>query len=683
MPPPPTDDTHSPSSDTLVGTSWGRYQLTARIGQGGMGTVYLATDSRLGRDVAIKVLTQPRASDKVLLERFFREAKAAASIDHPHLVTVHEIDEHDGNVFLVLEYVRGGSVGDLIKAKGRLDWHSATRLAIEACHALAACHASDIFHRDIKPTNLLLRDRDAYGLKLSDFGLAKWRADATTLTATRDVLGTPDFMSPEQCRAEPVDARSDIYSLGATYYAMLTGRPPFAGDSPMQVMFAHCSTPVPDPRKLAPDVPAGCQAIVRRAMAKEPRNRYATVDEMRRDLAHMLDGETPRVQPVTRVRVPPWSMAWLAAVAATVLVAIGLWRWTGQGVTVKSSASGVATSGQANEAPLVGFDGDPSAGKWSFRETALPPGAARGVVADGEVRALAMSPDHKWLVWGAGTKGPPLAAVRWPECSSVLLGQRIASVDTVNALCFTPKGLVLVAAENVLMAVNLDTRECWRLARTGEGTIRALAVIERDSSTLVAVGMQRWDGKGCVDAYSIKPGSEPRLVGSPTRIADTDAPVKSLMFSSDGRWLAGGTGAGEALVWRTTDWGEGARCVVASPGADPSWLGYALAISPDSQWLLAAGGPDVLRWPLGEPGTPTVVRRHTAPVTALRFSPDGRELASGAIDTVLLGRYDSPDAPLRSFPRHYSLVTGIVFAGAGTLISAGFDKHIRMHSLSD
>jgi hypothetical protein len=646
-----------------------------------MGTVYRAVDSRLGREVAIKVLTQPGASDKVLLERFFREAKAAASIDHPHLVTIHEIDERDGNVFLVLEYVRGGSVADLIKAKGRLDWHSATRLTIETCHALAACHSREIFHRDIKPSNLLLRDRDAHGLKLSDFGLAKWRADATTLTATRDVLGTPDFMSPEQCRAEPVDARSDIYSLGATYYAMLTGRPPFTGDVPMQVMFAHCSTTVPDPRKLAPDVPAGCQAIVRRAMAKEPRNRYATVADMRRDLEHLLEDDTRRVRPLTRARVSPSSLAWLAGVAATVLMAIGLWRWAGWGATVTSVPSGVATSGQANEAPFVGFDGDPSAGKWSFREAPLPSGAARGMVADGEVRALVMSPDATWVVWGAGTKGPPLAAVRWPGCSSVLLGQRIASADTVNALCFTPKGLVLVGAENVLMAVNLDTRACWRLARTGEGTIRALAVIERDSSTLVAVGMQRWDGTGCVHAYAIELGSEPRLVGSPTRIAEVDAPVKSLTFSSDGRWLAGGTGAGEAIVWRTADWQEASRCVVASPGADPTWLGYALAISPDSRRVFAAGGPDVVRWPLGEPANPTVVRRHKAPVTALRFSPDGRELASGATDGVLLGRYDSPDAPLRSFTGHSSLVTGIVFAGADTLISAGFDKQIRVHSL--
>jgi serine/threonine protein kinase len=648
-----------------------------------MGTVYRATDSRLGREVAIKVLTQPGASDKVLLERFFREAKAAASIDHPHLVTVHEIDEHDGNVFLVLEYVRGGSVGDLIRAKGRLDWHSATRLAIEACHALAACHARDIFHRDIKPTNLLLRDRDAYGLKLSDFGLAKWRAEATTLTAPRDLLGTPDFMSPEQCRAEPVDARSDIYSLGATYYAMLTGRPPFQGDVPMQVMFAHCATPVPDPRKLAPDIPAGCQAIVRRAMAKEPRNRYASVSEMHRDLEQLLDVETPRVQPVTRVRVPPWSRVWLAGVAAAVLVAIGLWRGAGSGRTVTSVASGTAPSVQANEAPSKGIDGDPSAGTWSFRATPLPSGAPRGMVADGEVRALAMSPDLTWLVWGAGAKGPPLAAVPWPECSSVLLGQRIASLDTVSALCFTSKGVVLVATENVLMAVNLDLREGWRLGRTGDGTIRALAVIERDGTTLVAVAMQRWDGTGCVDGYSIELGAEPRLVGSPIRIAESDAPVKSLTFSVDNRWLAGGTGAGEALVWRTADWREAARCVAASPGADPTWLGYALAISPDSRWLLAAGGPEVLRWPLGEPGTPSVVRRHTAPVTVLRFSPDGRALASGATDGLLLGRYDSPEGPLRSFRGHDSLVTGIVFAGADTLISAGLDKQIRVHALSD
>lgn len=257
----------------------GKYVLKSRLGKGGMGVVYLATDTRLKRDVALKVLSKSLASNADAVQRFLQEARAAAQLNHPNVVMVHDVDQQRGHCFLVMELVTGGTAQERMSL-GPLSWVEATRTIADACRGLAAAHQAGLIHRDIKPSNLI---RTADGIiKLADFGLAKVPDETKTsgpVTRSGAILGTPQYMSPEQCSGEPVDARSDIYSLGATYFALLTGEPPYVETQPLQIMFAHCSKPVPDPRSRRPDVPAACAEVVMRALAKQRAERFKSADE--------------------------------------------------------------------------------------------------------------------------------------------------------------------------------------------------------------------------------------------------------------------------------------------------------------------------------------------------------------------------------------------------------------------
>ncbi|OAI45693.1 hypothetical protein AYO44_12545 [Planctomycetaceae bacterium SCGC AG-212-F19] len=265
--------------DSRLGTMLGgKYQILGKLGVGGMGVVYEAEDVLLKRKVAIKLLPEALASDETALRRFLHEARAAARLNHPNVVGIHEI-ERDGVYFIVMEFMPGQSVDRDIRMRGPLPWREATRVVADACRGLAAAHQANIIHRDIKPANIL---RAADGtVKLADFGLAKSTdTPAAAPTQTGQIMGTPHFMSPEQCMGEPVGAGSDVYSLGATYYTLLTGEPPYRGDAPYKVMNAHCSQPVPDPAALVPTLPPACVGIVRRSMAKQPRDRFASAAEL-------------------------------------------------------------------------------------------------------------------------------------------------------------------------------------------------------------------------------------------------------------------------------------------------------------------------------------------------------------------------------------------------------------------
>ncbi len=267
----------------------GKYKILSVLGHGGMGNVYAAEDPVIKRKVAIKVLPPEFARDKSLIDRLLAEAQAAGKLTHSNVVTIFDVNHADDAYFIVMELVPGGSVQDYLAKKGSPGWRAATKLVGEACKALQAAHDMGLIHRDIKPSNLMLTS-DGH-VKVADFGLAKVEAsDATMRTQPRTILGTPAFMSPEQCRGDKVDLRSDIYSLGCTYYAILTGKPPFEAPSSMQVMFAHCSAPIPDPRAMNIDAPEGVVEILQKALAKNPEDRYSTAKAMLADLRAVLSG---------------------------------------------------------------------------------------------------------------------------------------------------------------------------------------------------------------------------------------------------------------------------------------------------------------------------------------------------------------------------------------------------------
>ena len=281
----------SPTSSSLaklgenrvqVGQTLGKYRLISLLGQGGMGVVYLAHDPAIERDVAIKVLSRELAADESSLQRFKAEARATGKLNHPNVVSIYEVSQQDNIHYLVMELVPKGSIREELDRKETLSVLDATRIVADACKGLAAAHDLELIHRDVKPANLL-RAGDG-SVKVTDFGLAKQVHPANgteQVTRVGQILGTPHFMSPEQCEGEIVDARSDIYSLGATYYCLLSGKNPYADTgSAMRIMYMHCHGDILDPTTDNPTIPKACSHIIARAMAKSPADRYRSMREM-------------------------------------------------------------------------------------------------------------------------------------------------------------------------------------------------------------------------------------------------------------------------------------------------------------------------------------------------------------------------------------------------------------------
>jgi serine/threonine protein kinase len=282
-----------------------RYRLGELLGRGGMAEVHIGQDVRLGRAVAVKMLRPDMARDPTFQARFRREAQSAASLNHPSVVAVYDTGEDDfaGNPvpYIVMEYVEGSTLRELLTSGSRLVPERALEIVDGILAALAYSHQRGIVHRDIKPANVMLNRNGE--VKVMDFGIARAMSDgASTMTQTSAVIGTAQYLSPEQARGEQVDARSDIYSTGCVLYELLAGRPPFVGDSPVSVAYQHVrEEPIP-PSHFDPDVPAAADAIVLRALTKDRDERYQTADEMRADIRAALAGR-PVAPPVATQRM--------------------------------------------------------------------------------------------------------------------------------------------------------------------------------------------------------------------------------------------------------------------------------------------------------------------------------------------------------------------------------------------
>jgi serine/threonine-protein kinase len=273
-----------------------RYELGDTLGYGGMSEVHRGLDTRLGRDVAVKVLRADLARDPQFQLRFRREAQNAAALNHPAIVAVYDtgetVSEFGPLPYIVMEFVDGQTLREIVKTQGPIDQARVVDVMADVCAALDFSHRHNIIHRDVKPANIMINTQGA--VKVMDFGIARALGEGQNVTQTAAVIGTAQYLSPEQARGEAVDARSDVYAAGCVLFELLTGDPPFTGDTPVAVAYQHVREDPRHPSQLNPDVPPELDAIVLKALSKNPINRYQSAAEMRSDLIRVRNGQRPQ-----------------------------------------------------------------------------------------------------------------------------------------------------------------------------------------------------------------------------------------------------------------------------------------------------------------------------------------------------------------------------------------------------
>jgi len=290
-------------SNNLIGQSLGRYHILEQLGEGGMAVVYKAYDTRLERDVAVKVIRTEKLTIETMgktLKRFEREAKALAKLTHPNIVPITDYGEHDGKPYLVMPYLPGGTLKGQLKGKP-MPWEDSVRLLIPIARALHYAHQQGIIHRDVKPSNILITQSGEP--MLTDFGIAKILLDTeetADLTGTGMGVGTPEYMSPEQFHGKGVDARTDVYSLGVVLYEMVTGRKPYQADTTAAVLIMQATEPLPRPKSFVPELPEVVEKALLKALAKNKEDRFQDVAAFGNGLETLLMGMSKEKKPATK-----------------------------------------------------------------------------------------------------------------------------------------------------------------------------------------------------------------------------------------------------------------------------------------------------------------------------------------------------------------------------------------------
>ncbi|MBM4345851.1 MAG: serine/threonine protein kinase, partial [Deltaproteobacteria bacterium] len=281
-----------PENDPLIGTTFAdRYQLVSRLGKGGMAVVYKATDKNLGREVALKVLRKDVAADPIAAKRLIREARAAAALHHPNIITIHDVGEYAGTVYVVMEILVGKPLSDVMEEVGVLGVERSLHIAQQLLSALVAAHGQAIIHRDIKPENLFLLSAGGGDfVKVLDFSIAKLPTEMVTAALTRagSVFGTPHYMAPEQVEGKEVGPQTDLYAVGAVVYEMISGEPPYDGASVIDILLKHVKSPAPQLSRLGIKLPTGLSDLCVRLLAKKRQDRPQTAAAVREDIARML-----------------------------------------------------------------------------------------------------------------------------------------------------------------------------------------------------------------------------------------------------------------------------------------------------------------------------------------------------------------------------------------------------------
>ncbi|MBA4187439.1 MAG: hypothetical protein C0467_05405 [Planctomycetaceae bacterium] len=639
-------------------THIGKYVVLRELGQGGMGVVFEARDPTLDRPVAVKLV-----KDRGDPERFLREARAAARVIHPNCVPIFDMGEHAGNPFLVMELVVGMSASDYLERHAPLSPRVATDIVAAACRGLQAIHDAGLVHRDIKPSNLLISK--AGTVKVADFGLARVvDGNAPTLTGDR-TIGTPQFMSPEQCYAEPADARSDVYSLGATYYVLLTNRHPYRGEHELQIMFAHCNDPIPDPREVVPSVPESCAQAVRKAMAKNPAERYQSAQEMLADLEAILAADPSPTLGLNGTATPPSRGAPARFSLAPTASDTAPWQPDkGDDETGETSLSGqedtttrrrwiIGVSTSIALGSLGGYFALRSNSDTRKDDELRPEVAAKPVLVPvrnvgGAVGVLgvAVSDDEHWLAVALSDAHAPSKA------GGVKLFDRTAGAvpevwwkwrdDSCNSVAFSPDGKLLVAGfsgSSKIRVWSMATQKELNFVASvfkGDASGNVVAVAFSPDGKLLAASSDGWVSRpGRVRVWRVSDGSHLRDLtqqepGRPVQ------PIRGISFSPDGKTLAAAVKMAPGSQPLIEVWDAESGNHVKTLLVTQATLGPCVAFARNEPLIAYTSQEDVqLARPLSFNPDKRLVTNNNEPA-GIALSPDGTLLAISFSETIEL-----------------------------------------------
>jgi serine/threonine protein kinase/Tol biopolymer transport system component len=646
----------------------GKYRLISLLGEGGMGYVYRARRVQIGDEVAVKFLHRKYVNDAQAVERFHREAQAAAKIRHPAVVAIYDFGEarDDVSAYIVMELVEGRTIRKLLEGEGPLGAERAVGIVSEVCRGVGAAHKLDIVHRDIKPDNVMILPSDAdeqrERVKVVDFGIAKLRdmAAGKTLTQTGRVLGTVYYMSPEQCCGEHLDARSDVYSLGAMLYEMLAGAPPFTAETATAVVAKHLSKP-PPPLPGSAGVPSTLEAVVMRALGKDPRSRQEDALALGRELRAAIGS--------------PLSLATSERPDGDEEARVTKSR------TGDTSSAAVAPTREGAEA----LQGEPRAAEAGTR-VARAPKLGRRLVVAALASALIGAAAYVFtreprVESGDAVAQKPPAADASPQ-DGWQLGAVLKSNSKVYAVAFSPDDRLLATASSEGVREGGEFVSEVRLWNPATGELRK-TLTERSEGVLSVAFSP--DGRALAGVTGT--GSAAAKIGK-VKLWDTDTGelkwavnghtdfVTSVAYSPDGRLLASGSLDHTVKLWDAQS-GRLHRSLPPRGGEIND-----VAFSPDGKTLAVAGRKSLELWNVESGELERALTGNRYALAAVAFSPDGRLLAGGDVGGVV-GLWETGGGTLRqTLTGHDGIVDALAFAPDGkTLVSGSYDATVVIWDL--
>jgi serine/threonine protein kinase/WD40 repeat protein len=584
--PPPDGDNGSPvaGEGLAPGSGVAGYVVLERIGRGGMAVVYRARDDRLGRVVALKVLAPVLAEDEGFRQRFIRESRAAAAVDDPHIIPVHEAGEAGGVLFIAMRFVAGGDVRSMLRRSGPMPTMRTAAIISPVAAALDAAHAAGLIHRDVKPANMLLDARPGRPdhVYLSDFGLAKGALSSVGLTGTGLFLGTPDYISPEQVAGRPVDGRADQYSLACAAYEMLAGEPPFVRDHGMAVVYAHASETPPALSSRCPDLPAEADAALARALAKDPDDRYGDCHEFAETLRAALGLPPYDPELASGERASPAQARSRPGTEAAHAVSPG-----GSAPPVAAEITGQPGTPEAPQA------GAPSFATTVHSATISTPRQEQQPAMQATARR-----DYRDRSTGTRRTHPPRRRATVILASAII---GVAATAAILATTLRPAGST-VASHSPNPAI---TGRLPSLATTAPSP--SLATRPAGSPTA-----------------ALQVGNSPITLGDPH-----SRTVASVAFSPDGKIIAAGDWNGNTYLWNVS----GHSLIATLPGTSANPV-FSVAFSPEGKTIAVGAGSTNL-WDVS---SRSLIATLTDPSgsgdESIAFSPDGKTLAVGDANGV-------------------------------------------------